>query len=75
VLAVVNTADEIAPPATVLPFIDALSGPDVRVLEYPGEVGVGLQHLGILIGRRAYARVWPEIISWVRARLGAPGER
>jgi polyhydroxyalkanoate synthase subunit PhaC len=66
-LAVVNPRDEIAPPASVLPFIDAMPGKDVRVLEYPGEVGVGLQHLGILVGRQAYARVWPEIISWLNA--------
>jgi polyhydroxyalkanoate synthase len=72
VLVVVNTSDEIAPPASVRPFITALPGPDVRVLEYPGEVGVGLQHLGILIGRQAHARVWPEIISWVRTRLRVP---
>jgi polyhydroxyalkanoate synthase len=67
-LAVVNPRDEIAPPASVLPFIDAMPGQDVRVLEYPGEIGVGLQHLGILVGRQAYARVWPEIISWLNAR-------
>jgi poly[(R)-3-hydroxyalkanoate] polymerase subunit PhaC len=66
-LAAVNPTDEIAPPASVLPFLDAMPGQDVRVLEYPGEIGVGLQHLGILVGRRAYARVWPEIISWLKA--------
>jgi polyhydroxyalkanoate synthase len=71
VLAVVNSADEIAPPASVRPFVDALPGQDVRVLEYPGEIGVGLQHLGILIGRQAYARLWPEIISWVAGRTRA----
>ena len=67
-LAVVNTADEVASLASVTPFVDAMSGADVRVLEFPGEVGVGLQHLGILVGRQAYARVWPEIISWLKAR-------
>ena len=67
-LAVVNTADEIAPLASVTPFCDAIPGSDVRVLEFPGEFGVGLQHLGILVGRQAYARVWPEIISWLKAR-------
>lgn len=66
-LAVVNPTDEIAPPASVLPFIQAMPEGNVRVLEYPGEIGVGLQHLGILVGRQAYARVWPEIISWLRA--------
>jgi polyhydroxyalkanoate synthase len=24
-----------------------------------------LQHLGVLIGRQAHARVWPEIIAWL----------
>ncbi len=28
----------------------------------------GLQHLAILVGRQAYARVWPEIVSWLNAR-------
>jgi polyhydroxyalkanoate synthase len=65
-LAVVNPTDEIAPPASVLPFIQAMPEGNVRVLEYPGEIGVGLQHLGILVGRQAYARVWPEINSWLR---------
>jgi polyhydroxyalkanoate synthase len=65
-LAVVNPTDEIAPRASVLPFIQAMPEGNVRVLEYPGEIGVGLQHLGMLVGRRAYARVWPEIISWLR---------
>jgi polyhydroxyalkanoate synthase subunit PhaC len=67
-LAVVNTADEIAPPASVMPFLDAMPGQDVRVVDYPGEIGVGLQHLGILVGRQVYARVWPEIIRWLNAR-------
>jgi polyhydroxyalkanoate synthase len=36
-----------------------------RIVEYPDEIGVCLQHLGILIGRKARAQVWPEIISWI----------
>jgi hypothetical protein len=27
-----------------------------------------LQHLGILVGRQALARVWPEIISWLNTQ-------
>ena len=38
----------------------------VRVIEYPGELGVCLQHLGILVGRHAQAHVWPEIVSWLK---------
>ena len=63
-LAVVNTADEVAPLASIKRFTDAISARNVRIIEYPGEVGVCLQHLGILVGRQAHAGVWPEIISW-----------
>ena len=64
-LAVVNTADDIAPLASIKPCIDAMPTRDVRLIEYPGETGVGLQHVGVLVGRRAYAQTWPEIISWL----------
>ena len=64
-LAVVNMADDVAPPATVRPFADAMEPDKARVIEYPGEVGVSLQHLGILIGRKAHAHVWPQILSWL----------
>lgn len=67
-LAVVNVADAVAPLTSVKPFIDAMPKKDVRIIEYPGECGVCLQHLGILVGRQAHARVWPEIISWLNSR-------
>ncbi|HUL10082.1 MAG TPA: alpha/beta fold hydrolase [Candidatus Acidoferrum sp.] len=67
-LAVVNTADEVAPPDSVRPFIEAMPGRDARVIEYAGETGVGLQHLAILAGRNAYARVWPEMLTWLSDR-------
>ena len=64
-LAVVNVTDDVAPSVSVKPFIDAMPTRDIRILEIPGERGVCLQHLGILIGRNARAVVWPEIISWM----------
>ena len=67
-LAVVNTTDDVAPLDSVKPFIDAMPTRDARIIEYPGEIGVCLQHLGILIGREAHIRVWPEIISWINSR-------
>ena len=65
-LAVVTMADDVAPLASVKPCIDAMPATGVRIIQYPGEVGVGLQHLGILVGRQARAHVWPEIISWIK---------
>jgi polyhydroxyalkanoate synthase len=64
-LAVVNTADEIAPPTSIMPFVSAMPVQNVRLIEYAGEIGVGLQHLAILAGRQTYTRTWPEIISWL----------
>jgi polyhydroxyalkanoate synthase len=66
-LAVVNTADEIAPLASMEDFLDAMPTPDVGVIEYPGEAGVSLQHVGVLVGRQAHGRVWPKIIDWLSA--------
>jgi polyhydroxyalkanoate synthase len=67
-LAVANTADDVAPVASIKPFLDAMPTREVRLIEYPGETGVALQHLGVLIGRHAHARVWPEIVQWFASR-------
>jgi polyhydroxyalkanoate synthase len=64
-LAVVNTADDVAPLASIEPFLDALPTKDVTLIKYPGENGIALQHLGILLGREAYVRIWPKIIAWL----------
>jgi polyhydroxyalkanoate synthase subunit PhaC len=64
--AVVNTADNVAPLASITPFTDRMAGP-VRIVEYPGEAGVCLQHLGILIGPQAHAAAWSQIISWLKS--------
>jgi polyhydroxyalkanoate synthase len=74
-LAVVNTSDAVAPAASIKPFTDAMRTRDVRLIDYPGEVGVCLQHLGVLVGRQAQAQVWPEIISWIRSHSRTGIER
>ena len=66
-LAVVNTADAVAPVESISPIGEALGPEKFSLLAYPGETGVALQHLGILVGRDAHARVWPKIIDWIKA--------
>lgn len=66
-LAVVNTADAVAPPASVRAFISAMPDGHASIIEHESEIGVGLPHLAILIGRHAHAQVWPIIISWLEA--------
>ena len=64
-IAVVNTADAIVPPPSVSPFVDLMPPGYGHVVEYPGEVGVALQHLAVLVGRHAHATVWAKIIAWL----------
>jgi polyhydroxyalkanoate synthase len=64
-LAIVNMADLVAPLDSVSPIGEALGSERFRIIEYPGERGLGLQHLGILVGRYAHAQVWPQIIDWI----------
>jgi polyhydroxyalkanoate synthase len=68
-LAIVNAADEIAPPASTTRFADAIADRRVRIIAYSGEPGVGLQHLALLVGRKAYDQVWPKVIAWLKASL------
>jgi polyhydroxyalkanoate synthase len=71
-LTVVNTSDEVAPLASIEPLLEAMPTRDVAVIKYAGETGVALQHLGILVGREAHARIWPDILAWLAAHSEAP---
>jgi polyhydroxyalkanoate synthase subunit PhaC len=66
-LALVNTADDIAPMASIKAFTEALPAENVRIIEYPGEAGVGLQHIAILVGTQARAKLLPQVISWLNS--------
>jgi polyhydroxyalkanoate synthase len=69
VLAVVNPAGRVVPPASVLEGLAAMpANLPRRALRYDGdEPGPALQHLGPLLGRGAHARLWPEILNWMSA--------
>jgi polyhydroxyalkanoate synthase len=69
-LCVVDPRCTLVPPAAVLPFLEAAASRDKTVLEYTGDVGVSLQHVGPLVGRNAHALLWPKIAGWI-ARIGA----
>jgi polyhydroxyalkanoate synthase len=70
-VSVVDPRSAVVPPSSVLPFHDAAASPEKRVLEYSGDVGVALQHVGVLVGRRAHEELWPELLrsmhdAWAR---------
>jgi polyhydroxyalkanoate synthase subunit PhaC len=58
----------VIPPSSVVPVHEAAAAPDKLLLEYPGDVGVALQHVGVLVGRGAHRELWPRIL----ARLASP---
>ncbi len=72
-LQVLNPHSRVVPPSSVLPVHAAAPSRDKRLLSYSGERGVGLQHVGALVGRRAHQQLWPPILAWVAAL--APGGR
>jgi polyhydroxyalkanoate synthase len=68
-LMVINTADQIASLASLIPFAEKMTT-KTQIIQYPGEVRVCLQHLGILVGRRAQATIWPDIVIWIKCQNG-----
>jgi polyhydroxyalkanoate synthase len=76
-LCVVDPRCRVVPPASVLPFYRAAGSEDKTLLHYHGDVGVSLQHVGMLVGREAHRRLWPEILDWTneRWRRGRAGEQ
>jgi len=65
ILSVIDAGSDLVPPSAVLPFHDAVGSADKRVLWYKGDIGVALQHVGMLVGRRAHRHVWPKIMQWM----------
>lgn len=70
-LNVIEEKSRIVPPSAVLPFHEASGSSDRSILWYGGDVGVGLQHVGMLVGRNAHGVLWPEILDWCFDHAGA----
>lgn len=62
ILAVVDPESPVVPPESTL---SALGGADLVTLEYRGDRGVALRHVGVLVGRSARAVLWPAILDWM----------
>lgn len=72
---VLDARCRVVPPDAVLPFYDAAGSAHKTLLHYDGDVGVSLQHVGVLVGRNAHSRLWPEILRWIGARSAPGGAR
>jgi polyhydroxyalkanoate synthase len=64
VMAVVNPVGRVVPPRSLLDGLEASGCTSVQVLEYEGDRGPMLQHVGPLVAPLAHARLWPKILDW-----------
>lgn len=67
-LCVVDPRCRVVPPESVLPFYASVGSTDKTLIHYDGDVGVSLQHIGVLVGREAHRQLWPKILRWTSAR-------
>jgi polyhydroxyalkanoate synthase len=64
-LIVADARCAVVPPQAILPFEQASGAADKHLLWYQGDVGVAIQHVGVLVGRTALQQLWPAILHWV----------
>jgi polyhydroxyalkanoate synthase len=64
-LNVIDPRSTVIPPASILPFHEAAASQKKKILQYEGDIGVAIQHVGILVGSNAHAVVWPAIFEWL----------
>ncbi|CAN7379435.1 alpha/beta fold hydrolase [Massilia sp. LjRoot122] len=69
-VSVLDPRSKLIPEAANLPFHDAAASERKCLLHYEGDVGVNLQHVGILVGTSAHARIWPAIFGWLAENRG-----
>lgn len=64
-VSVLDPRSKLIPEAALRPFHEAAASARKRLLHYHGDVGVNLQHVGVLVGANAHARIWPAIFDWL----------
>jgi polyhydroxyalkanoate synthase subunit PhaC len=64
-LTVVNPHSRVIPPSSILPVHESAASATKRLLRYRGDIGVAVQHVGVLVGRNAHRHLWPILLDWV----------
>ncbi|MFC0252198.1 alpha/beta fold hydrolase [Massilia consociata] len=64
-VSVVDPRSKVIPWEAMVPFHEATSSDRKLLLRYGGDIGVNLQHVGVLVGRSAHAAIWPAILDWL----------
>jgi polyhydroxyalkanoate synthase len=73
ILAVLDRRSRIVPPSSIEAYRTCTGARRVELLDYTGDAGVVMQHLGVLVGRNAHERLWPRIVDWLRVEASALG--
>jgi polyhydroxyalkanoate synthase len=68
-VSVMDPRSKVIPPQSLQPFHDAAGSADKLLLRYTGDVGVNLQHVGVLVGRSAHSVIWPAIFDWLEKTI------
>ena len=66
ILAVLDPRSRIVPASSVEAYRTRTRSKDVRFIDYDGDAGVMIQHVGVLVGENAHRLIWPQIQAWVR---------
>lgn len=62
---VADPRSKLIPLQAMAAFHDAAASERKLLLRYEGDVGVNLQHVGVLVGANAHARIWPALFDWL----------
>jgi polyhydroxyalkanoate synthase len=65
IVAVADPGSEVVPPSSAFGAIESSASTTVlRILHEDGP-GVGLRHVGAIVGRKAHSELWPRILAWM----------
>jgi polyhydroxyalkanoate synthase len=64
-LNVIDPHSTIIPPQSILPFHEAAASKAKKILHYEGDIGIGIRHVGVLVGASAHRSLWPAIFDWL----------
>ncbi|HCN90218.1 MAG TPA: alpha/beta hydrolase [Oxalobacteraceae bacterium] len=70
-LSAFDPRSSLIPPQSIIPFHQAAASSQKKLLAYQGDVGVAIQHVGMLVGSNAHTGLWPAIFNWLAA-IGMP---
>lgn len=62
VLSIIGVKDDLAHPASSIPFMDLVSSKDKKLIQFPSG------HVGLCVSSAAYSDLWPQVIKWLQER-------